>query len=382
MKPFWLGYFLIKDLHWDWPRLIMNLLSLTGIMAGYLVLGALAHGLDRLEQTAPGQGNNLIVLSEGVLDPMESSLDQDIFSRVIQATEQKHGSQAVTATSPAIFRHLRLADVIMQVYAVPKDDMLSIHRLQLISGSLPDAYGQVAISEEVAHFTGWQLGESIQIYGTLFKVVGLVRASGNQVFSVWLNFSSGVQLFGDARGFQIGFIQLNPGLDAVQLCSELNEDPDFTNQYVFYLQEGYYKQATRGAGAIINLAAVLDALALASIGLGAFNLAGLMLVERQRDITILSLIGFSAPTIRRIIFYRTQLQVLLAYLTGWIVALAFIYLYQRQSLLLLHSYPVHLDIQPSAFLIGIILSQLAAAFGGGWLLWQQGQQDLVVLLKG
>jgi hypothetical protein len=190
------------------------------------------------------------------------------------------------------------------------------------------------------------------------------------VFSVWLDYTAGRRLFGAERGFQIGLLQLHPSLEAGAVQAALSQLPAFTGQYDFYLQDAFYRKTVSGTQDFINLTRVINGLALAMVGLGAFNLAALMLQERQHDLKLLGVLGFDPPGLRGLVLQRTLIQVFLAFLLGWGAAALLVRLYHGGEPLMLHSLPLRLEITAAAVCTGLLLSQAAGALGVGWLLRQ------------
>ena len=83
----------------------------------------------------------------------------------------------------------------------------------------PDAPRQVVVSEGAARLGSWEIGSTVNIYGTDFQVSGLVSTDENAFGSVWMTLAEGRQLFGTSRGFQVGYLTLVPSANPEKVSS-------------------------------------------------------------------------------------------------------------------------------------------------------------------
>ena len=165
----------LKDLIHDRWHSLMTIISLAFVVLAYLLLATLSRALFSAgKQTRIT--NNLVILASDAIDPMDSSLNEEI----LQIARDIAPDQ-IQRAFPTLFRHLIIGGRILQVRAVPLDEMSSALALTLVQGSFPSGPRQIVIGEEIARDSSWKIGSTVNIYGTDFKVTGLVRASENNL---------------------------------------------------------------------------------------------------------------------------------------------------------------------------------------------------------
>jgi putative ABC transport system permease protein len=124
----------------------------------------------------------------------------------------------------------------------------------------------------------------------------------------------------------------------------------------------------------------MDILALSVISFGIFNATSLTLSERNREMALLRVAGFSTHAVRRFLFGRTLLQTLAAYLLGW--GLAELVIWQNTaSSFSMHGVRVEINLSPANLLLGLALTALFAWFGVWLAAYSQGRQSLAALLS-
>jgi hypothetical protein len=143
-----LAYFIVRDLLHDRVRSLLTVLSLAVVVVGYLLLACLA-GVFQTFGRQSHVTNNLVIISADALDPMESSLSADLLQ-----TAREIDPGQVQRAFPMLFRHLTIQGRILQVSAVPLEEMSRAAGLTLLSGAWPLAPGQVVMS------TGVEIGRA------------------------------------------------------------------------------------------------------------------------------------------------------------------------------------------------------------------------------
>src|SRR5512140_3340218 len=194
-----LCYFTLVDLVHDRWRSLLTLVSLAVIVVGYLLLTSLSQAL--LALTAQAQvTNNLLILESDVIDPMDSSLNEDILRTAVTIAPAE-----IQDAFPLLFRHLTIGEQLMQVRAVALAEMSTSVGLTLLKGEWPLEPRQVVVSQGAASLASWNIGSQINIYGTNFQISGIVQTDENAFGSAWMTYTEGLQLFGSQRGFQVGY---------------------------------------------------------------------------------------------------------------------------------------------------------------------------------
>jgi ABC-type antimicrobial peptide transport system permease subunit len=355
-----LAYFLARDLLHDYARSLWTVLSLVAVVVGFLLLACLA-GVFQTFGRQSRLTDNLVILSADALDPMESSLSPEL----LQTARQIAPGQ-VQRAFPMLFRHLTIQGRILQVSAVPLEEMSKAAGLTLLSGAWPVDPGQVVMSTGVARATAWQVGSIVNIYGSDFRVTGLVQSAGDDYGAIWMTYSEGQRLFGMARGFQIAVLPLDPAADPESVRRKLQADPRLPARYAVYLENALSDRYSQVNHNLLTLSNLLALVSLSAITFGIYNATSLTLAERGHEIGLLRVIGFSQARLRGFLFARTLALTLAAYGLGWAAALILIrYLAARLPIDLLVA-PLNLSLSPSTAILGMVFASLFA-FLGTWL---------------
>jgi ABC-type antimicrobial peptide transport system permease subunit len=368
-----LAHFTLKDLLHDAWRSLLTILSLAVVVVSFLLLSALSRAyleFGRRVQTS----NNLVIISANVIDPMESSLDDSILDTARQIAPDK-----IQKVFPHIFRHLNIEGQILQVNAVPLEEMNTALALKLLQGSWPADAQEIGISEGVTQITSWRIGSIVKVYGTDFKVTGILRAGGNNYASIWMTYTEGQRLFGLTHGFQMGYLQLEPSADPESVRLKIQADPRFSSDYSVYLVNALndrYRQINRN---LLVLSAVQAVLSLLAITLGTYNANSLSLTERGREIILLRMIGFTKGRVRIFLLARSLVLTLAAYILGWITAILFISYQRVHTPINIQAAPLVLELTPLTSLLGLVLA-VGFAFLG--ILLTSGYLDTLGLSAG
>lgn len=355
-----LGYFTFRDLIHDGGRSLLTILSLGVVAASYLLISALSRAyLVFGKQTQVS--TNLVIIEANTIDPMESTLNET----VLQEARQTMPDQ-IQNTFPMIFRHLAIERQIMQLRAAPLEEMRSGLSLTLSQGQWPEDGPQIMISEGVTHVTPWKIGSTVNIYGTNFQVVGVVRAGGNQFATIWMTYIEGQRLFGPLHGFQIGYLQLNPSADPESVRARLQSDPRFSGRYEVYLEDALSSQYTQTNHNLLTLSLIQAIISLLAVTFGTYNATSMSLTERRSEIALLRTLGFTQEKVRTFLFTRSLVLTLVAYLIGWAVSFIIIIYQRSHATMNIFSVPLTLSLTPSVLLVGLLLSA-TFSFLGVWL---------------
>jgi len=357
---FALGYFTFKDLVHDRWRSLMTVISLAIVVAGYLLLSSLSRAfLTAGKQTRVTQ--NLVILSADAIDPMESSLDGDIL-QVARAL----APDQIQRVFPTLFRHMEIAGSILQVRAVPLEEMPAALNLTLLQGSWPSGSQQVVVGEEIARAGSWTIGSTVNIYGTDFQVTGLVRAADTNLAAIWMSYPEGQRLFGMQHGFQVGYLPLVPSADPESVRALLQADPSISAHFTVYLENAVSDSYNQINHNLVTLSSIMAIVSLLAITFGIYNSTGLSLTERSYEIGLLRVIGFTQGKLRGFLFARALVLTLAAYSLGWVMVDIYYHYRNLHSPMGFSEAPLNLNLTPSASLLGLGLAT-AFAFLGVWL---------------
>lgn len=352
--------FALKDLLHDRSRSLLSVIGLAVVVASYLVLLALANALGGALQ-ATAVSRNLVVIQNDVIDPSDAVLEP----QVIQAA-QALIPEMVSRVSPLVVRHMRIGGRVVQLRAAAVEDWQPVYHLALVQGSWPSQEDEVAVGEGLALSNGWQVGSTVTIFGSQFRIAGIFRSPSIVFASLWMPVQSYWAVFNEQSRYQALTVQAAAGVDAERLLRRLQDDPRLSERYAVYFEDSYSSRNMRALQDLSSLMKIASAAALLGIVLGVYNASAMSSVERSREIGILRGIGFSHPAVQRLLWLRVTVLALAAYACG--VGLAFLFLASQNALapLIILSVPFTLRLSP-AMLLGGLAWAAGLSLAGGWL---------------
>jgi ABC-type antimicrobial peptide transport system permease subunit len=366
---------LIQDLRHDAPRSLLTVFNLSLVIAIHLAVASLASALALLRSDALTGSHNLLVMSANVLDPMDSELHTAQLEIAAQAAAAL-GPGTVQKTSPLILRHLRIEGRILQVAAAPTADLPEIYQLRLLQGRWPSSLDEIAVTQSAQVLIGKGLGDALVIYGSLFRIVGLVDVPGNRA-GVWMSDRAGQALLGMQRGFQIAVLQLSPQAEPGGVQALLEQEPRLDG-FAVYQEAQFSAQFTLSLESIAGLARFFNLLSLLIVSFGAYNVTHLSLVERSPEIGMLRAIGYSAGSLSALVLLRTALLSLLAFGLAWLFV--GLYFHLGQEPVMLHVNQLRLELTPSQLARALLLCLAFCGLGAlapGFALFRTNSAELM-----
>lgn len=348
-------HFVIKDLYADGFRSLITIANLLVFISCYFGIVAYAEATYKFGNQ-PTDKTALIMISLNIFDPQESIVtDQDMLPAIEMIPNY------VKSISPVIFKYLKVNGYLVQVRATRLEDMKTVHSLQLVRGNWPEGNNEVLIGEGIVSFTNWKIGDTLNVFGRDFKVVGVVSAPGTKFSSLWMTLNEAYELMSVQGEYQIGWIQLQPNVDSEMVRSALQNDPRINNRFEVYYADNLYKQFTNALSDMQGLSGILLFLALCAVMLGTYCNIFLILTERRREITILRAIGMQSRALRTIITLRMLIQVTISYLLSWGVTSIVINWFNHIDPLSLNYNPLPVYISGLSLVVGYVLCLF---FGG------------------
>jgi ABC-type antimicrobial peptide transport system permease subunit len=355
-----LGYFTFRDLMHDRWRSLLTIVSLAVVVTGYLLLTSLSRAFLTVGSQSQVT-NNLVIIAADAIDPMESSLDEGVLQTAWEIAPDK-----IQRVFPTLFRHMNIDGSILQVRAVPLEEMPAALALTLVQGRWPSGSREIVVGEELARTASWKMGSIVNIYGSDFQVTGLVRSAENNFGAIWMTYAEGQRLFGMLHGFQVGYLPLVPSADPERVRAKLQADPRLSVHYSVYLEnsvsDGYHLVNHN----LVTLSSIMAIVSLLAITFGIYNSTSLSLTERGHEINLLRVIGFTQGKLRGFLFARALVLTLAAYSLGWVALVIFFNYENSHTPMGFSEAPMTLSLTASASLFGLGLAT-AFAFLGVWL---------------
>jgi hypothetical protein len=353
-------YYSLKDLFHNRGRMLLSVVGMAVVILSYLMLDALAQTLsDFISMDAVSR--NLIVTQSDTIDPTDSTLD----AAALQAA-QDLVPELASRVSPLIVRHMRIGGQLVQLLAPPLDDWGSVYQMDLVDGRWPGMTGEVAVAQAASRSNGWSIGSILNIYGSDFRVTGVIHYPGAAFAAIWMPLETAQALFGDKQAYQVLYVQVKTGQDAGEVRAMLQADPRLAQRYAVYFEDNYTHSNTQSLKDITSLVKVISLIALLAVTLGTYNASSLSLAERGREIAILSMIGFSTPTVRWVLVVRALAQGFLAYGVGLLAAYGIAMLYHQSGDLSIFGIALSFDVTLAGASVGLVWTE-ALALTGAWL---------------
>jgi hypothetical protein len=350
-----LSYFVFRDLFYDRWRSLLTILTLAVVVVGYLLLAALAQAMLTLSSRVL-VSNNLLIIESDIIDPMDSIVEDAALQ-----TAREIAPNEIQLALPTIFRHLTVEGHIVQVRAVDLEEMANAQLLTLVRGHWPDGPRQVLSSEGAAQLASWEIGSTVNIYGTDFQVTGIVHNEENAFGSLWMRYPEGKHLFGESRGFQVGYLFLAPTADPERARAKLLADQRIFDHYSVYLEHTYTDSYNQSNSNLVILSNLMVLVALLALTFGIYNATTLSLAERSLEIGLLNVIGFPLNKLRVFLCARAVALTTAAYGIGWVASLIFIEQQRLRSTVSLVFLALRLTFTTS--LIGLGLALLFVLIG-------------------
>lgn len=331
-------------------RTLLSVLVLAPLAASWFLLAAVSSALADLGDA--GEARNLVVTEPDVFDTANIALGPSHLSVAAQAA----GDDAESVTA-LVLRLVELDDRVLQVRAADPATWSSVHGLELLEGTTPDATAdEIAITAAVQTATGWGIGDRVRVYGTEFTVSALLRGSGSKVASLWLPIDRAERLFERPDEFQFAVVRVRANSDGDQVADRLRAAfPD-----LLVLDESAIQaEATRGVRSLGDLTTAFIAVGMVGLAVGSANATALALAERRRSVGMLRVMGFTPATVRSLLAMRAFLLTFAALVVGFAAARLFL---ATRPTFVLRTFTVDPQLQLLPVLVGVSVSLVS-----GWL---------------
>ena len=350
----------LKDMLHDRSRVALSVTGLAVVIGSYFILVALSGALSSSLDTTT-LSRNLIVIQNDLIDPSDAVIEP----QVIQAAQELIPG-TISRISPVVFRHTRVGGQVVQLRAAALEDWQPIHHLALLQGSWPSHDREVVVGEGLSLSNAWQVGSTVQIFGSDFTISGIFRSPGIAFASVWMPVETFWRLFDTQHHYQAMFLQAAVGVDPETVRTRLQSDPRLASNYTVYFEDNYSRHNIRALQDMSSLMSLASGIALLGIVFGVFNATTMSSVERGRELGILLGIGFSHARVRGLLWVRSILQALLAYGLGLTAALVYVFTQQATAPLVVLGVPFDLRITAWMSVTGLGWV-VGLAFLGAWL---------------
>jgi len=346
-----------EDLIRDRSRTLLSLMGLAFVIASYFILAAMSDAFSYYLNNTD-LSRNLIIIEKDVFDPADAVLGQEVITAV-----QDLIPGMINRISPFIFRHTNAGGKVLMLRSAEQEDWEPVFHLELVAGSWPDVSNEIVVDEGFANANQWDIGSNLQIFGAQLKISGLYRAPSAAFASIWMPISTFKQIFKLKSGYQALYAQISIGVDPEVVRTRLENDPRLKGTYAVYFEDNYVRRNTQALQEMSSLNLISSLVALLGIIFGIYNAVSLSTVEHGFEIGILLGIGFSKTSIRCFLLVRTVWLILLAYITGLILALVYTTIQKSISPLFIFGLSLNLRITAVMAITGLCLVVILSALG-------------------
>lgn len=307
---------MFRYLHLAWgdvthyrTRSLLTIGGVALVVAVYLVLAAAATGMASMMSNSQGSDRNLALIEPGVIDYCQGRIPPGVARRLRRWP-------GVAYVAPMYHLALQLDGSMVLARAVPPETYLEVEGIEIIAGE-PLANGnKVLAGEALARLKGWQVGDRLEIAGQEVEIGGLFRGNGILSTELWLTLETAERLFRRDQYYSLVVVQAEPGADLAALRRRLETSPYFSRQTEVFSEAEVYETMNRSFSQVKEAMRVVSWLALSAIVFGIFNVVGMTVAEKKREIGMLKAVGLSRAEVAGIYLVQGLLLAGLGYLLG------------------------------------------------------------------
>jgi ABC-type antimicrobial peptide transport system permease subunit len=284
-----------------WYRKARSLLTMLGIgigVAAIIALGAMAEGLAQgYASVVGGSGADLLVMQADAYDISLSSVDEAVGERIRQIS-------GVQEASGAIFNIVQMDDIPYFIVGGYDPDETAINHYKIVDGQPLRHEKQILLGRQAAENLHKGVGDSISLYESLFRVVGVYETG--QLFEdsgAVITLTDAQSIFKKPRQVSYYEVQLRDidDADAVKTRIERLFDDVSVTKAADMGEQQEMVQYVRGMAWGISMIAILVG------GLGMMNTMIMAVYEQTREIGVLRAVGWRRWRVLGLILQQAML---------------------------------------------------------------------------
>lgn len=308
-----------------WQRTTRTILTLTviGLTVGSIMAleGVVNGAADEMNQIALGANAEIMARQADIADTSTSAIDERAGEKIAAMPEVEH-------ISGIMFTAVMLPEngsfFILQGYS-PRE--YAIRRFRIEEGTTLTANHQIIIGKTIAEALNKEVGQTLDLSGTRFKIVGIYTSSVS-----WEGLGGVVTLrdaqtfMGRPRKVTLFSIKLRDPSQAKAVVEKINREiPD-----VHAALSGEFASQMPDMEAMDAIMAGISFLAIGVGGLGVMNTMLMAVMERTREIGVLRALGWRRRSILLMIMKEALLLAGLGALAGILIAFGLVVLIQME----------------------------------------------------
>ncbi len=275
-------------------RTALTLLGIAIGVAAVVALGAMAEGLiANWGSLLGGSGADLLVMQAGAWDASLSSLDQTLGDRLAALPD-------VESVDPGVMAYISTKGLPIMLIMGYEPHSPAMDHFRIVEGEPVRGPRQIALGRRAAESLNKRVGDTIRIYGTPYRIVGIYETGQA------LEESGGVVSLEDAQ--EIGQKPRKVSLFQVRLRPQAMDRIDDVIQRIERLlpdvsvsRAATYGEEMQWADMMRGLAWGIAFIAIIIGGLGMMNTMIMSVYERTREIGVLRALGWRRRRVLRLI---------------------------------------------------------------------------------
>ncbi|MDH4140046.1 MAG: ABC transporter permease [Coriobacteriia bacterium] len=290
-------------------RTLLTLLGISIGIATILALGAVADGLKESfgGMIASGEAD-FIVTQAGASDMIVSSVDEERVADLerVDGIGSAHG---------AAFAVTRYEDNPYFFVLGLTREAAEAGGFSLVEGRQSAAANEALVGKLAAEATGKRPGDSIDLFGESFEIVGQFETGEQMQDSAVVLQTRTLQRLNDTDGnLTMIFIDAEDDADIEELTARI--DKDFEGELVTIKNAAEMGRVDQGAEILDAASWMISALAILIGGIGVMNTMIVSVFDRTREIGVLKAVGWRRRTVMTMILGEAVLIGLAAIVVG------------------------------------------------------------------
>lgn len=307
---------MFRYLHLAWgdvthyrTRTLLTVGGVALVVAVYLVLAAAASGMASIMSNSQGSDRNLALIEPGVIDYCQGRIPPGVASRLRRWP-------GVAYVAPMYHMALRLDGSMVLVRAVPRDSYVQVEGIEIIAGEALDDGNRVLAGQALARLKGWEVGDILEMGGQKVEIGGIFQGNGVLSTELWMTLEMAERLFYRDQSYSLVVVQAEPDADLEALRRRIETSRYFSRQAEVFREAEVYETMNRSFGQIEDAMRAVSFLAVSAIVFGIFNVVGMTVAEKTREIGMLKAVGLSRREVAGIYVAQGLLLAGLGYLLG------------------------------------------------------------------
>ncbi len=359
----------LRSLLVRWVGTLMTAIGIGLTVAIFIVMSALVNGLDSTF-VETGHENHLVVLRQGSLNESNSYFDRSLYDTVRLLDGIAHDSSGEPLASgeiTVIINHPRLTGESSNVLIRGVSEMAFKLRpeVRITAGrKFREGVRELVVSESLSkRFKDMQLGKSIHIGRSDWRVVGLLQAGGTTYDSeIWADYEDVAQEW-DRPIYSSIVIQAVDAQAAGRLKKRIEDDQRIHLQALD--QKAYFKEQTVSSVGIKALGFFIAVIMGIGSCFAAMNMMYSAVIGRMKEVGTLRALGFKRRSILSSFLVESVILALMGGVLGCLMALPLHGLSTGTANFLSFSEVLfHFRITPAILLRGLAFAAIVGVLGG------------------